>query len=172
MGFSWSALTAGSTLVNKSLIKEAKDNTESVNASVQISAFAWSELANTDNLDLVTTSAFQELRNAVDRAKDNNYCRAYCSTLYANDHSSNNPADYGTVHTGMDTGNYSTFDNGQNASVNSSQYTNDHGTYYATNDATLNSSVCGSYDAGVDGYNKVSNSSYNSAVDYTQYMYY
>lgn len=133
MAFTWTPITAGSTLHLKSHIQEVKNNTNTLYSKLQLSPFAWSYLANVDALTTIESEHYREMRNAADYAKDMNYCRSYDST------------DNGTV----DSGEYSSVDTGDDSGVclgkNSGAYTGDYVTANYGNDSIVKTSYCASF---------------------------
>lgn len=133
MAFTWTAITAGSTLHLKSHIQEVKNNTNTLYSKMGLSPFSWSYLANVDALTTIESEHYQEMRSAADYAKDKNYCRSYD----ASDNGSIDSTAYSSVNTGAD--------GGVCLGKNSGAYSSDYVTANYGNDSIIKTSYCGSF---------------------------
>lgn len=109
MAFTWSSVAPG-TVVSKAQIQEVKTNIDAVNQKLKITAFAWVGLKDLNTLSTISPGHWLELRQAIDRAHDNNYCREHNGThnsgVDSGDHGFHDYGEYSYVETGYCTGVY------------------------------------------------------------------
>ena len=119
MGFSWISTGADKT-IKAEHVNEIKANIDSVLADLD-SSFSWSELPVSIGQEM-THDQWQEMRDAVDYADDQNYCHSDNATAKTGDDAT---ADIG-------------YDN------------NLHGTVYSGQDSGYDSDLHSPYDSGVE----------------------
>jgi hypothetical protein len=74
MGYSWTTINAGDE-VAATIYSELKTNIDDLYVNhLLLSTYSWSELPVATN-DEITSAQQYELRNAIDNADDQNYCR-------------------------------------------------------------------------------------------------
>jgi len=78
MSFSWRSRSAYVNNIENYDANEVKTNVNTIYTKISLPAFSWSHIPPGVGAVVGNTDA-QELRTAIDYAKDNNYCRTYYS---------------------------------------------------------------------------------------------
>jgi len=163
MGFSWSTINVGE-LVKASHLNEIYDAVNTVTSALGVATFNW-QIFPTSPGQTVSWEVFDELRDAIDYAYDNNLCSAhnagYDVTIDANDYVTVDSVDYGSDDSAADSGYDSNFDSTIDGTDRVSYYS-DHDSGV---DSTYNVSV---RDGDNSGYNSSEKGDYNS-VEFGNY---
>jgi len=149
MGFTWTTINVGE-LVKASHLNEIYDAVNTVTSALGVATFTW-QIFPTSPGQTVTWEVFDELRDAIDYAYDNNQC----STIDANDYVTVDSVDYGSDDGAADSGYDSNFDGTIDGT--------DRTSYYSDNDSGVDST----YNSDVDdnehnGYNSNERGTYNT----------
>lgn len=156
MGFGWTAISVGDVLLDD-IIDQIQTNVNTVYSDLELSEYSWLELP-VDAGDEIDDADFQEIRDAIDYADDQNSCR--------NHDASYNAADNATAKSGDDATAYTGVDNPHNSTVYGSQDNGYDSSYNNGVDAAHDSSVQGTNRSGVDtGHDSTVHSGEDSGVD-------
>lgn len=162
MGFDWTAIIIG-TIGYAAHMNQMKTNIDVVYVDLELDLYAWSEMPVSIG-SFLDDADFQELRDAIDFAKDQNTCRNHDADY--------DLADNATAKVGVDTTAYTGADSPHRATVYSNQDSGYDSTYNYGVDSSYDSSVNGTYNSGVDsGYDSQvysnEDSGYESSNDET-----
>lgn len=149
MGFDWTAITQNVTIILAAHQNEIRTNINTVYDDLELDHYAWVYLP-VDIGEEIDDADFQEMRDAIDFADEQNTCRNHDVAYDLDDNAIAETGDDGIVHTGADSNYNPGYDGTNNPGVDTDYDSSVDGTNRVGVDTGHDSTVYSGEDSGVD----------------------